>query len=178
MSVSELKEQALQKAQEMSRQAADVAAKGQEVVPEQAKTLFQRLKSMGYKRWALVLATMGGVLTALATPVLLVVGLPALVLVGGILLLFSPLILVTSPLWIPVVLFFLTVGGVLAATVAAIFGLWWLYRYFRGPMPPGGKQLYRVKEYVRGVVQRTTGTIAKKGHQITDAMNITTPSST
>ncbi|GBG68980.1 hypothetical protein CBR_g3679 [Chara braunii] len=175
MSVSE---QALQKAQEISRQAADVAAKGQMVVPQQAKTLFQRLKSMGYKRWAMVLVTMGGVVAALATPVLLVVGLPALVVVGGILLLFSPLILVTSPLWIPVVLFFLIVGGGLAATVAAILGLWWLYRYFRGPMPPGGKQMYMVKEYVRGVVQRTTGTISKKGHQITDAMKITTPSST
>ncbi|GBG91732.1 hypothetical protein CBR_g53547 [Chara braunii] len=176
MSASELKDKALQKAQETSQQAKDVAAKGEEVVPEKAKTLFQRLKSMGYKRWALVLATLGGVFTALATPVLLVVGLPALVVVGGILLLFSPLILVTSPLWIPVVLFFLTVGGGLAATAAAIFGLWWLYRYFRGPMPPGGKQMYMVKEYVRGVMQRTTSTIAKKGHQITDAMNITTPS--
>ncbi|KAL0344556.1 UNVERIFIED_CONTAM: Oleosin [Sesamum radiatum] len=79
------------------------------------------------------------------------VGLATLVISGGILLLltgltltatvlglifFAPLILISSPIWVPVgTLIFITIAGSLSFLgfgVAVVASVSWLYRYFRG----------------------------------------------
>ncbi|KAF3792344.1 Oleosin [Nymphaea thermarum] len=80
----------------------------------------------------------------------------ALVISGGILLLltgltltatvlalivFTPLLLLTSPIWVPAgTLFLFAMAGFLALCgfgVAALGGGTWMYKYFRGRHPPG-----------------------------------------
>ncbi|KAL3839563.1 hypothetical protein ACJIZ3_024154 [Penstemon smallii] len=84
------------------------------------------------------------------------IGFATLIISGGILLLltgltltatilglifFGPLILISSPIWVPVGFFiFVTVAGTLSFLgfgVATVTALSWLYRYFRGFHPPG-----------------------------------------
>lgn len=98
------------------------------------------------------------------------VGFLTLIISGGILLLltgltltaiilglifFTPLVLISSPIWVPVgtVLFiaiagFLSVCGFGVATLASIS---WLYRYFRGFHPPGSDRV----DYARSRIADT-----------------------
>ncbi|KAK9288470.1 hypothetical protein L1049_016927 [Liquidambar formosana] len=71
------------------------------------------------------------------------------------LIFFTPLILISSPLWVPVgtVLFiaiagFLSICGFGAAVVA---GLSWIYRYFKGFNPPGSDRV----DYARSRIADT-----------------------
>ncbi|CAN8269089.1 unnamed protein product [Cochlearia groenlandica] len=64
---------------------------------------------------------------------------------------FLPLIIVSSPIWIPVFALvggLLTVGGFLVGTVVL---LWWTYRYFRGMHPVGSYQM----DYARNRIYDT-----------------------
>ncbi|GBG87043.1 hypothetical protein CBR_g44500 [Chara braunii] len=131
---------------------------------------------INWKRWGLVggglaLAVMAVVTLTIIT---VVIGTPLLVVGGGAILLASPLILFTAcctaPLWIPLLLFvgipaliFLLVTGGLTAVVAisavtASVGLWWVYRYYKGPMPFGGHQVEyvqrRVGDTMKGVINK------------------------
>ncbi|PIN11204.1 hypothetical protein CDL12_16205 [Handroanthus impetiginosus] len=100
------------------------------------------------------------------------IGLATLVISGGILLLlagltltitvlalifFSPLVLISSPIWVPIgILIFITIFGLLSflgfgvATVAAVA---WLYRYLRGYRPPGSDRV----DYARTRIADTAG---------------------
>ncbi|GBG92317.1 hypothetical protein CBR_g55162 [Chara braunii] len=162
---------AAQKAQEAAE---EVKRRGKEYVAEPAKTMMQRLRGMSYTKWAALLVGVG-ILMAVGTALLVVLGIPALVIGGGALLLFSPIILLTSPLWIPVVLFFVTITGIFLAfvgtTSAGIFALWWVYRYFRTPLPPGGQQVYQLKEYAKDTIQKTAQLVADKGHDLQEAVS-------
>lgn len=80
----------------------------------------------------LTLAISGGAL-------LLLVGLTVTGTLLG-LILFAPLILILSPIWVPTcALLFVTVS-LCGLAVAALASLSWLYRYFRGSHPPGSDQ--------------------------------------
>ncbi|KAG8374307.1 hypothetical protein BUALT_Bualt11G0118100 [Buddleja alternifolia] len=100
------------------------------------------------------------------------VGLATLVISGGILLLltgltltaavlglifFAPLILVSSPIWIPIgILIFITIAGFVSFFgfgVASVAAGSWLYRYFRGFHPPGSDRV----DYARTRIADTAG---------------------
>ncbi|XP_019189655.1 PREDICTED: oleosin 1-like [Ipomoea nil] len=57
------------------------------------------------------------------------------------LIFFTPLILISSPLWIPIgTVLFIAIAGLLSVCtfgIAVILTLSWLYRYYRGFHPPG-----------------------------------------
>ncbi|KAI3440538.1 uncharacterized protein J3R85_003288 [Psidium guajava] len=57
------------------------------------------------------------------------------------LILFTPIIVISSPIWVPLcVAMFVTAVGLLSVCgfgITALAGLSWLYRYFRGLHPPG-----------------------------------------
>ncbi|KAH6798757.1 Oleosin family protein [Perilla frutescens var. frutescens] len=100
------------------------------------------------------------------------VGLATLVISGGILLLlsgltltatvlglifFTPLILISSPIWVPAgFLIFVVVSGLLSflgCGVAAVPAVSWIYRYFRGLHPPGSDRF----DYARTRLADTAG---------------------
>ena len=64
---------------------------------------------------------------------------------------FLPLIIISSPVWIPVFIGvggFLSVAGFLVGTLAVVS---WAYRYFRGRHPVGSDQM----DYARGRIYDT-----------------------
>lgn len=98
------------------------------------------------------------------------IGLLTLVISGGILLLltgltltatalglifFTPLILITSPIWVPAVsILLVTVAGFFtfsAFVVAAVGGFSWLYKYLKGFHPPGSDRV----DYARSRIADT-----------------------
>ncbi|CAN4086749.1 unnamed protein product [Withania somnifera] len=98
------------------------------------------------------------------------VGFLTLIISGGILLLltgltlttmilglifFTPLVLISSPIWIPVgTVLFIAIAGFLCVCgfgVATLATLSWLYRYFRGFHPPGSDRL----DYARSRIADT-----------------------
>ncbi|CAI0450696.1 unnamed protein product [Linum tenue] len=68
---------------------------------------------------------------------------------------FAPLVVISSPVWIPVgALLFVLVSGFLMACgcfVAFVAGLSWMYSYFRGMHPPGSDRV----EYARNRIVDT-----------------------
>ncbi|KAI4319189.1 hypothetical protein MLD38_032819 [Melastoma candidum] len=74
---------------------------------------------------------------------LLLTGLTVTLSVTGLIFL-TPLIILTSPLWVPVAaLVALAAAGVVSVGgfgFAALAGLSWLYKYFRGFHPPGSER--------------------------------------
>ncbi|OWM90324.1 oleosin 1-like [Punica granatum] len=84
----------------------------------------------------LALAISGGAL-------LLLTGLTAAATLMG-LIFFAPLILLSSPIWVPIAAVLLVaVFGLLSLCgfgIAGLAALSWLYRYFRGSHPPGSDQ--------------------------------------
>ncbi|KAJ9187317.1 hypothetical protein P3X46_002786 [Hevea brasiliensis] len=72
-----------------------------------------------------------------------------------VLIFFAPLIIVSSPIWVPVgILLFLSVAGFLSVcgvVVAFVGGLSWMYRYYRGMNPPGSDRL----DYARSRIYDT-----------------------
>ncbi|KAL1541271.1 oleosin G-like [Salvia divinorum] len=100
------------------------------------------------------------------------VGLATLLISGGILLLlsgltltatvlvlifFAPLIIISSPIWVPVgFLIFVTISGLLSFLgfgVAVMAAVSWIYRYFRGLHPPGSDRF----NYARTRLADTAG---------------------
>ncbi|XP_043717261.1 oleosin-like [Telopea speciosissima] len=75
---------------------------------------------------------------------LLLTGLTVTVTVLG-LIFFAPLILLTSPIWVPVgAVLLMGVGGLLSMCglgVAVVAGLTWIYKYLRGAHPPGSNRI-------------------------------------
>ncbi|XP_031104759.1 oleosin 16 kDa [Ipomoea triloba] len=84
------------------------------------------------------------------------------------LIFFTPLILISSPLWIPIgTVLFIAIAGFLsvcAFAIAAILSVSWLYRYYRGFHPPGSDRFdyarsrivdtaNHVKDYAGGYLQ-------------------------
>lgn len=105
---------------------------------------------------------------ASSSTVLLIGGALLLVLTGlavtGTFLVFlvfiAPLLLISSPIWVPLCFFlFVTVCGMLSLFglgLAGLVGAYWLYRFLRDESPPGSGRADRVyetarnmKEYVR-----------------------------
>uniref|UniRef100_A0A2N9HIR2 Oleosin n=1 Tax=Fagus sylvatica TaxID=28930 RepID=A0A2N9HIR2_FAGSY len=97
-----------------------------------------------------------GLLTLLisASILLLLTGLTVTATVLG-LIFFTPLILLTSPFWVPIgtILFVLTAAflSICGFVVALVAGLSWMYRYFRGMHPPGSDQV----DYARSRIYDT-----------------------
>ncbi|KAL3623055.1 hypothetical protein CASFOL_031871 [Castilleja foliolosa] len=104
------------------------------------------------------------------------VGLATLVISGGILLLlsgmtltaavlclifFAPLILVTSPIWLPIgALIFMAVSGFLSFVgfvIAAVAAGSWLYRYFRGFHPPGSDRFDYARTRIADTAEHVKG---------------------
>ncbi|KAJ4826845.1 hypothetical protein Tsubulata_046394 [Turnera subulata] len=85
---------------------------------------------------------------------LLLSGLTVTVVVLG-LIFFTPLIILFSPIWVPVgTVLFLSAAGFLAfcgSVVAMVAGSSWMYRYFRGLNPPGSDQF----DYARSRIYDT-----------------------
>ncbi|MCE2055823.1 hypothetical protein HAX54_043489 [Datura stramonium] len=98
------------------------------------------------------------------------VGFLTLVISGGILLLltgltltaiilglifFTPLVLISSPIWVPVgTVLFIAIAGFLSVCgfgVATLASLSWLYRYFKGFHPPGSDRV----DYARSRIADT-----------------------
>ncbi|KAJ6672579.1 OLEOSIN [Salix viminalis] len=71
------------------------------------------------------------------------------------LILFTPLIIISSPIWAPISVFlFFVVAGFLTFCglgLAVAAGLSWAYRYFRGLNPPGSDQV----DYARSRIYDT-----------------------
>lgn len=71
------------------------------------------------------------------------------------LIFFAPLILISSPIWVPIGTFlFLITAGFLTMCgfgVAVVAGLSWTYRYFRGLNPPGSGRV----DYARSRIYDT-----------------------
>ncbi|KAK4773376.1 hypothetical protein SAY87_028395 [Trapa incisa] len=84
----------------------------------------------------LTLAVSGGIF-------LLLTGVTVAVILVG-LIVFSPIILITSPIWVPAAaILFAPVFGLLSFCclgLAVLAGLAWLYRYLKGSHPPGSYQ--------------------------------------
>ncbi|KAF8399174.1 hypothetical protein HHK36_015039 [Tetracentron sinense] len=99
-------------------------------------------------------------------------GILTLIISGGILLVltgltltatvlglifFTPLILLSSPIWVPVgTVLFVAIAGFLSMCgfgVAVLAGLSWMYKYFRGWHPPGSDRV----DYARSRIADTTG---------------------
>lgn len=80
----------------------------------------------------LTLAISGGAL-------LLLVGLTVTGSLVG-LILFAPLILILSPIWVPAGAFLFVTVFLCGLGVAALASLSWVYKYFRGSHPPGSDQ--------------------------------------
>ncbi|KAJ4974438.1 hypothetical protein NE237_007612 [Protea cynaroides] len=104
----------------------------------------------------LTLVISGGIL-------LLLTGLTLTASVMGMIF-FTPMILLSSPIWVPVgTMMLIVVGGFLSMCgfgVAAFGGILWIYKYLRGRHPPGSDRLdyarrrladtaYHVKDYAR-----------------------------
>ncbi|XP_010262686.1 PREDICTED: oleosin 1-like [Nelumbo nucifera] len=98
------------------------------------------------------------------------VGFLTLVISGGILLLltgltltatvlglifFTPLIVISSPIWVPAgTILFVSIAGLLSMCgfgVAVLAGASWLYKYFRGWHPPGSDRV----DYARSRIADT-----------------------
>ncbi|XP_013584077.1 PREDICTED: oleosin 1 [Brassica oleracea var. oleracea] len=91
----------------------------------------------------LALFISGGILLFLLGVTVTVVGIGFVV--------FLPLIIISSPVWIPVFIGvggFLSVAGLLVGTLAVVS---WAYRYFRGRHPVGSDQM----DYARGRIYDT-----------------------
>ncbi|TKY54948.1 Oleosin 16 kDa [Spatholobus suberectus] len=99
---------------------------------------------------------LAGILTLLVTASALVL-LTGLTVAGAVLglLFFLPLIIVSSPVWVPAgtLLFVVTAGflSVCAFGVALVAALSWMYRYFRGLHPPGSDRV----DYARSRIYDT-----------------------
>ncbi|GAV73033.1 Oleosin domain-containing protein [Cephalotus follicularis] len=99
---------------------------------------------------------LAGFLTLLvsASILLLLTGLTVTTTILG-LIFFTPLIIFSSPIWIPVgTVLFIAIAGLLSVcgfgvTVAA--GLSWMYRYFKGLNPPGSDRV----DYARSRIYDT-----------------------
>ncbi|GBG77446.1 hypothetical protein CBR_g23895 [Chara braunii] len=129
-----------------------------------------RLRQMSWKKLSLIGAGVGLAAMALMmlTVVTLVVGTPVLIFGGIALLLVSPCLCCTAPLWlppllfigIPTLIFFVVTGGIaMFLAVMTSVGSWWLYRYRRGPMPPGGHLVERMIDRLRNAASRTKSTL-------------------
>ncbi|KAK7347424.1 hypothetical protein VNO80_21954 [Phaseolus coccineus] len=101
-------------------------------------------------------AHLGGILTLLITASVFLL-LAGLTLTGAVLglIFFTPLIIVSSPVWVPasILLFVITAGFFSACgfVVALVAALSWMYRYFRGLHPPGSDQV----DYARSRIYDT-----------------------
>ncbi|CAN6451481.1 unnamed protein product [Victoria cruziana] len=99
-----------------------------------------------------------------------IIGFLALVISGGILslltgltltatalalIVFTPLLLLTSPIWVPAgTLFLFAMTAILSVCgfgVAALAGGTWMYKYFRGSHPPGSDRV----DYARSRIADT-----------------------
>ncbi|KAL2481998.1 Oleosin family protein [Forsythia ovata] len=102
------------------------------------------------------------------------IGFMTLVISGGILLLltgltltvtvlglifFTPLILISSPIWVPAgTIIFLIISGFLSFLgfgIGAVAVISWLYRYFRGFHPPGSDRV----DYARSRIADTASQV-------------------
>lgn len=85
---------------------------------------------------------------------LLLTGMTLTVTVLG-LIFFMPLILISSPIWVPAgTIIFIVVAGFLSFLgfgIAAVVAISWLYRYFRGFHPPGSDRV----DYARSRITNT-----------------------
>ncbi|KAG2407854.1 Oleosin Bn-III [Vigna angularis] len=101
-------------------------------------------------------AHLGGIFTLLVTASVFLL-LAGLTLTGAILglIFFTPLIIVSSPVWVPatIILFVITAGffSVCGFAVALVAALSWTYRYFRGLHPPGSDRV----DYARSRIYDT-----------------------
>ncbi|GBG89570.1 hypothetical protein CBR_g49359 [Chara braunii] len=134
-------------------------------LPKPARGVIGWFRGMSRMKQGLALFALAAA-TVLGIGALLVVGTPVVVIGGGLLLFFSPVILLTAPLWIPVVLFFLAVAAVVLGgggfLLAMAVSAYWLYRYYRGPMPLGGESVYKLQRKMGGMLDRTRQTITGK----------------
>ncbi|KAI3942201.1 hypothetical protein MKW98_003800 [Papaver atlanticum] len=96
-----------------------------------------------------------------------VVGLLTLVISGGILLFltgltltatvmglifFTPLIILSSPIWVPAGTVFIAIAGFLFMTGVSLLAVCsWMYKYFRGRHPPGSDRV----DYARSRIADT-----------------------
>lgn len=71
------------------------------------------------------------------------------------LILLSPVILLTSPIWFPAGAALLVAGGGLLLAIAAAAGATWGYKYLRGRHPPGSERV----DYARGRIADTAGQV-------------------
>ncbi|KAJ7560617.1 hypothetical protein O6H91_04G137000 [Diphasiastrum complanatum] len=143
------------KASEAAQRTAEQARKAK----EQTKGVMQQMRDRAPLNQKQAL----GLVTVLIGGTVLLVG-GGLAIGGTIitLLLASPLLLLFSPILVPVgiVLFLGTSGLVAAGTTLLAFlsGIVWLYRYFRGRQPPGSVQLdsarHRVMETASKMQER------------------------
>ncbi|PNX90572.1 oleosin [Trifolium pratense] len=99
---------------------------------------------------------LAGILTLLVTGSIFLL-LTGLSVAGTVisLIFFSPLIIVSSPIWVPAgTFFFLLAAGFLSMCgfgVVAVAASSWLYRYFRGLHPPGSDRV----DYARSRIYDT-----------------------
>ncbi|OIW19709.1 hypothetical protein TanjilG_18519 [Lupinus angustifolius] len=99
---------------------------------------------------------LAGLLTLMVTGAIFLL-LTGLTVAGTVLALifFSPLIIVSSPIWVPLgTIFFLVVATFLSMVgfgVVAVALLSWIYRYFRGLHPPGSDRV----DYARNRIYDT-----------------------
>ncbi|XVE58706.1 hypothetical protein DITRI_Ditri04bG0190500 [Diplodiscus trichospermus] len=106
-----------------------------------ASTFFQKIQSYAPNSTQLL-----GLLTLFisASILLILTGITLTATVVG-LIFFLPLIIISSPIWVPVgTVLFVTVAGFVSACgfgVVVAAGLFWMYRYFKGLHPPGSDRV-------------------------------------
>ncbi|KAK4256023.1 hypothetical protein QN277_008944 [Acacia crassicarpa] len=119
--------------------------------PHNSSTFLQRLHHHAPNSIQLI-----GLLTLLITGsvLLLLTGLTVAGTVLG-LIFFAPLIIISSPIWVPVgtVLFMVAAGFLSICGFGVVFVavLSWMYRYFRGMNPPGSDRI----DYARNRIYDT-----------------------
>ncbi|KAM1478031.1 hypothetical protein TB2_039238 [Malus domestica] len=119
--------------------------------PTNASTFLRKLQGSAPNSTQLV-----GFLTLLVSGaiLLLLTGLTVTATVLGVMF-FTPLIIVSSPIWVPLgIILFLTAGFFVSMCgfgAAAVAGLSWMYRYFKGMHPPGSDRV----DYARSRIYDT-----------------------
>ncbi|GBG91786.1 hypothetical protein CBR_g53675 [Chara braunii] len=142
----------------------------QDALPLPLKSLFSGYRKLSYKAEAAIAVVVGAVVMSIMG-FLLVVGPPTLFFGGGLLLAFSPLLVATVPLWLPVFLLAIDLAKAAIRGIGLLFTLatvvYQVYKYFVGPASEEGDMVSSVEGLVQiqETLKQTKQYLAESGQK-------------